>query len=232
MLSDKHSLSKTNAIQSDFDKLALLDADGWNHNNQYHPYLLKQIPPTCKQALEIGCGMGSFSRLLSQKADRVLALDLSPEMIKSAKQRSTEYSNIEYQVADVMAWDFPKEGFECIVSIATLHHLPFESFLQRMKSGLKTNGILMVLDLYQPEGIRDLMLNLLAVPTHLILKLKNTGRLREPREVQEAWAEHGKRDTYLPVSRARGICNDLLPGAVIKKHLLWRYSIVWQKPRE
>jgi 2-polyprenyl-3-methyl-5-hydroxy-6-metoxy-1,4-benzoquinol methylase len=222
---------EADTIRSDFDKLALLDAEGWSHNSHYHTYLLKQIPENCKDALEIGCGTGSFSRLLAQKADRVLALDLSPEMIQLAKQRSAEYPNIDYRIADVMDWDFPKESFDCIASIATLHHLPFASVVKRMKSGLKINGILMILDLYQPESIRDLLINLGAVPVHLILKLKNTGRLRDPKEIREAWAEHGKHDTYLRVSQVRRLCEDLLPEAIINQHLLWRYSIVWQKPK-
>lgn len=220
---------KTNIIQSDFDKLASLDADGWDHNNHYHSFLLEQMPPTYQKVLEIGCGTGSFSRGLSKHADSILALDLSPEMIKLAKQRSAQYSNIEYQVADVMTWDFPERQFDCIVSIATLHHLPLEIVLQKMKSALKTNGVLIVLDLYEAEGVRDLLMNLLAVPVHTILKLKNTGRIQESREVREAWEEHGAHDTYLPIYEVRRLCRDLLPGAIIKKHLLWRYSIVWKK---
>ena len=69
-------------IQADFDKIASLDADSWNHNNHYHAYLLKQIPDNCERALEIGCGTGSFTCRLAAKADEVWALDLSPEMIK------------------------------------------------------------------------------------------------------------------------------------------------------
>lgn len=221
----------TARIQADFDKIASLDADTWNHNNHYHPYLLKQIPENCNTALEIGCGTGSFSRLLAQKANHVIALDLSPAMIKIAKQRSAAYPNISYQIADVLAWDFLKENFDCIVSIATMHHLPLELILQQVKSGLKPNGRLMVLDLFQAEGIRDLLINLWAVPLHLILKLKNNGRLGESKEIQDAWAEHGKYDHYLPVSQVRRVCNELLPGAIIKKHLFWRYSVVWQNQK-
>jgi ubiquinone/menaquinone biosynthesis C-methylase UbiE len=113
-----------NVIRSDFDRLALLDIGGWDHNKQYHNYLLEHMPPNCQTALEIGCGTGSFTRRLSQHADRVLALDLSPEMIKVAKLRSVQYSNIEYQIADVLTWAFPQRQFDCIVSIATLHHFP------------------------------------------------------------------------------------------------------------
>jgi ubiquinone/menaquinone biosynthesis C-methylase UbiE len=216
-------------IQADFDRLARFDSGGWDHNSQYHAYLLKQIPPGCSQALEIGCGTGSFSRLLAGKANEVTALDLSPEMINADRLRSQAYSNITYQTADVLQWDFPKNQFDYIVSIATLHHLPFETIIEKMKSGIKSNGVIMVLDLYAPEGTRDSLANLLAVPLDIVLKLKHTGRLREPRAVQEAWTEHGKHDTYSPISRVRKICDQLLPGAVIKRHLLWRYSIVWKK---
>ena len=222
----------TKLIQADFDKLALFDTDGWDHNRHYHPYLMKHVPSNCRQALEIGCGSGSFARLLSCKAERVLGLDLSSKMIEIARERSVEYSNIEYRVTDVMGWDFPEETFDCIVSIATLHHLPFIRTLQKVKTGLKDNGVLMVLDLYEPEGIRDSLINLLAVPVHTILKLKNTGKLREPKAIWNGWAEHAKHDSYLPVSNIQRICDDLLPGALIKKHLLWRYSIVWQKSIE
>ena len=221
---------ETNIIQSDFDRLALLDEDGWDHNNHYHDFLLNQIPLTCTKALEIGCGTGSFSRQLSAYADHVLALDLSPEMIKLARLRSEQYPNIEYQIADVFAFDFSGEQFDCIVSIATLHHLPLEEILQKLKSTLKPNGILFVLDLYEAEGIRDRVMNMLAMPVHTILKLKHTGRIGEAKEVRAAWSAHGANDTYLPVSEVRRICGNLLPGAIVTKHLLWRYSLVWKNP--
>lgn len=221
---------KTNIIQSDFDRLALLDADGWDHNRHYHSYLVRQIPLRCEYILEIGCGTGSFYRQLSQYAGGIVVLDLSPMMIEVARQRSSSYPNIEYQVADAGTWEFPMEKFDCIVSIATLHHLSLEHSIQKMKFALKANGVIVVLDLYEAEGFGDVMRNLIAVPVHTFLRLKNTGRLWEPEEVREAWTRHSEHDTYFRVSEVRHICQELLPGAVIKKHLLWRYSIVWGKP--
>jgi ubiquinone/menaquinone biosynthesis C-methylase UbiE len=208
----------------------MLDVVGWDHNHHYHGYLLRQIPPHCGNLLEIGCGTGSFSRLVSPHAGSIVAIDLSPVMIETATRRSSAYSNIEFQAADVQTLEFPRERYDCIVSIATLHHLSFMHIVQKMKSALKANGAILVLDLYQPEGVRDALRNILAVPVHAFLKVKHTGRLQEPIEVREAWAEHGKHDTYLRISEVRRTCQELLPGAVIKVHLLWRYSVVWVKP--
>src|SRR5215472_5154771 len=117
----------------------------------------------------------------------------------------------------------------CIAFIATIHHLPLKEMLTKMKSALKTNGTLVVLDLFQGEGLPDVLRSALAVLVSTTLKLIKTGRVRPSRAEQEAWAEHGQRDSYLTLSHIRKICEDILPGAQVRKHLLWRYSIIWKK---
>jgi SAM-dependent methyltransferase len=216
-------------IRSDFDRIALVETESWSHNNHYYGFLLKKIPAACHNLLEIGCGTGSFSRMVAQYVDHVMALDLSPEMIRIAEKRSRNLTNIDYLVADALNWDYPKSKFDCIVSIATFHHLPLKGILNCIKPALKPGGVLLVLDLYTGAGIKDLLLSLVAIPTHIILKLVKTGRLRQPPEVRDAWAEHGKNERYLPLSKVRSVCSELLPGMVLRVHLLWRYSIVWKK---
>jgi ubiquinone/menaquinone biosynthesis C-methylase UbiE len=217
-------------IRSDFDRIALLPDGGWNHNNHYHGFLLRQLPQRCEYALDLGCGTGSFSRLLAERCEQVLALDLSPQMIRIAKERAKADANAEFQVADASTWAFPAERFDCIVSIATLHHLPLGEVLAKMKGALRTGGTLGVLDLVQPEGVSGLLISALAVPVSVALRLFNTGRLRQPRPVRDAWADHGCHDSYLPLAEIRRICVPVLPGARVRNHLLWRYSIVWKKP--
>ena len=217
-------------IRSDFDRIALLSDGGWNHNSHYHGFLLRQLPERCEYALDLGCGTGSFSRLLAEHSERVLALDLSPQMIRIARECARAHANVEFRVADATTWDFPTERFDCIVSIATLHHLPLDEVLIKIKGALRTGGVLGVLDLVQPEGVHGLLTSALAVPVSVALRLFNTGRLRQRRPVREAWAEHGCHDSYLSLAQIRRICVPILPGARVRYHLLWRYSIVWKKP--
>jgi ubiquinone/menaquinone biosynthesis C-methylase UbiE len=216
-------------IQTDFDRIALLSSDGCDHNNHYHQFLLCHMPSPCREALEIGCGTGALTRQLAKRSNRVLALDLSPNMIRAARERSQEFSNIDFQEADVTAWDFPLERFDCIATVATLHHLPTREMFAKMKGALKVGGCLLVLDLFQAEGLIDLMTNALAIPFNVALRLAREGRLRAPREVRDAWSEHGKHDVYLTMEEVREVCREILPGAEVRKHLLWRYSIVWKK---
>jgi len=216
------------AIQRDFDRIAALPSETWDHNSHYHPFLLKHIPASSDaEALEIGCGTGAFSRLLARRFRRVLALDLSPRMIETAKEQSRQYPNIDFQVADAMTFDLPSEHFDCVASIATLHHLPLEQILAKIKPALKADGTLAVLDLFKKEGAADSLIAACALPVSAGLRLIKSGRLREPAEARAAWVEHGRSDVYLSLAQVRRVCASLLPGAQVRKHLLWRYSIVW-----
>jgi SAM-dependent methyltransferase len=216
-------------VQADFDRIALLSQDGWGHNEHYHSFLLKHIPASCKAALDVGCGTGAFSRLLAQRSDQVVALDLSPRMIEIAKARSKPYSNIEFQVADATRWAFPVGVFDCVASITTLHHLSIEETLLKMRGALRVGGTLAILDLYASAGWHDVLAGMVAVVVSLGLRLIKTGRLREPRQMREAWVEHGRNDTYPSLARVHRVCERVLPGAEVRQHLLWRYSIIWRK---
>ena len=219
----------TRTIQADFDRIAPLAGDGWDHNSHYHGFLLRQIPVHCREALDVGCGSGAFSRLLAQRSEQVLALDLSPRMIEIARERSRAYANIDFVVADATAWAFPAARFDCVASIATLHHLPAETTLTRMRDALKPGGTLIVLDLFKGTGLPDVLTSGLAIPVGVALRLIRTGRLRQPREIRAARAEHGRHDSYMTLAQVRRVCQAVLPGARVKKHLLWRYSITWKK---
>ncbi len=78
------SCSAMSTIQEDFDRIALVSPDGATHNDYYHLFLLRQLPSPCVHSLDIGCGTGSFARRLAERSQQVLALDLSPEMIRIA----------------------------------------------------------------------------------------------------------------------------------------------------
>src|ERR1051325_8688953 len=108
-------------VRADFDRIALLSGEEWGHNDLYHDFLARHVPAPCRDALEIGCGTGDFSRLLAQSSERVLALDLSPNMIGLARERSARFPNIAFEVADVLTRELPAETFDCVASIATLH---------------------------------------------------------------------------------------------------------------
>jgi hypothetical protein len=94
---------------------------------------------------------------------------------------------------------------------------------------LRVGGTLAILDLYESAGLVDVLAGMVAIPVSFVLRLIKTGRLSEPRQVRQAWVEHGRNDTYPTLAEVRQVCGRVLPGAEVRKHLLWRYSIIWRK---
>jgi len=217
-------------IEADFDRLALLDDAGWTANNHYHNQLLKHVPRNCEHALEIGCGTGAFARRLAERCRNVLAIDLSAEMIRVARSRSGQFDNLDFELADATTWTFPQSEFDFICSIATLHHLEQRELLVKMRDALKPRGVLAVLDLVQSNGVTERVLDVMALGVSAGLRLMRNGRLQAPPEVRKAWAQHGKHDSYSTLDQVRAMADEILPGASVKRHLLWRYTLVYEKP--
>ena len=216
-------------VEADFDRLALLDDEGWTANNHYHGSLLKYVPENCGLALEIGCGTGAFARELAARCRRVVALDLSAEMIRVARSRSARFDNVEFQLADAMTWSFPQSQFDFICSIATLHHLEQRELFEKMRDALKPGGVLLVLDLVESNGLVERMLDVIGLGVSGSLRLMHNGRLKPPPEVRKAWEQHGKHDHYSTITQMRGLANEILPGSNLKRCLLWRYMLVYRK---
>jgi 2-polyprenyl-3-methyl-5-hydroxy-6-metoxy-1,4-benzoquinol methylase len=190
--------------------------------------LLRHAPAHLGDALDVGCGSGSFARVLASRADHVLGIDLSPRMIEIARQRSLDILNVQFRMQDVMTLNTPA-SFDCIASIATLHHLPLREVLIKLRDLLRPGGVLLVLDLF--EG-RDLIGVLTYVPATFVsasLRRQHHMELLKSREEIAAWSAHGATDVYPRLGEVRSIAAEVLPGARIKRHLLWRYSLIWKK---
>ncbi|HEX8888539.1 MAG TPA: class I SAM-dependent methyltransferase [Pyrinomonadaceae bacterium] len=216
-------------VRADFDRIAL-STEQRGAPDTYHNLLLSHLPLRCESALEIGCGTGIFTRRLAATTKRVTGLDLSPQMLRLAIERSIDYPNIEYLLGDLMQLALPKDAFDCVVSIATLHHLPTEQALTKMKNVLAPGGRLIIHDLVADDGLLDMCRSVVAKPFSVALRFLKTGRLLPPREVRKAWNEHARSDVYLTLSEVKELCAQLLPEARIQRHFLWRYTIVWQRP--
>ena len=218
------------SIEADFDRLALLDDEGWTANNHYHDLLLRIVPAKCENALEIGCGTGAFARQLAGHCEKVVGLDLSAEMIRVARARSSRFENLEFQLADATTWDFSRSHFDFICSIATLHHLDQRQLLPKIKDGLKPGGVLVILDLVESSGLMERMFDVVGLGVSSALRLIHNGRLQPPPEVRKAWEQHGKHDSYSTIKQMRALADEILPGSRVKRQLLWRYTLVYQKP--
>jgi SAM-dependent methyltransferase len=225
------AVSDFDKLRDDFDRIALLpdDGGGIDHNARYHDHLLRHVARDCRLALDIGCGRGAFARQLARRSERVIGIDLSPNMIRAARERSRDSPNVEFDVADVMSYDLGAGRFDCIASMATLHHLPLAELLPRLARALRPGGVLLVLDLRQSRGLVDRVMDCLALRFDVAARLRQDRRGQAAAESRRAWRDHGTTDHYLTLPEVREYCRQSLPGAIVRRHLMWRYSLIWQK---
>jgi 2-polyprenyl-3-methyl-5-hydroxy-6-metoxy-1,4-benzoquinol methylase len=216
-------------IRREFDRIAELSERDVERGGTYDRLLTRFIPDNCDRALEVGCGTGAFTRLLAERAKHVTAIDLSGEMIRIARRRSTDYANIDYTAGELFKTDLPAGQFDCIVTIAVLHHLPAEPALEKLKQALKPEGVLILHDLLTPKGAPDRIADLVRWPVSAAVRFLRTRRVWARREVRRAWAEHCKEERYLTRREVMAMRDRYLPGGYVRFHLLWRYSVVWRK---
>jgi ubiquinone/menaquinone biosynthesis C-methylase UbiE len=73
-------------------------------------------------ALEIGCGPGTWTPLLAERAGRVVALDLSPGMLEQAR-RAVPDERVRFVQGDAAEFD-ADGGFDLVMSVRVLEYVP------------------------------------------------------------------------------------------------------------
>lgn len=104
---------------------------------------------------------------LAKKAKRVIAVDLADKMIEYARFNNAA-ENIEYICGNVLDMDFAG---------ATVHHLPFDRFLEFARDKLRTGGKLIVFDLLKASSRTDFVFWGFAVLLSLVMNLGEKRRL-------------------------------------------------------
>lgn len=218
------------ALSAEFDRLAAIEQLGDpGHSDHYIPWLVRRLPPRIGQAAEVGCGSGALTAALAPITDRLLALDLSPVMLGLARERCARWPNVTLEQADANAWRPAPRSLDAVVSVATLHHLDADVVLPRWAAALRPGGVLLILDVLARPGIRNLPVNAVAALWSGWLRWRRTGRALPDPRIRGAWEEHARFDRLPTLTEARRQVRAHLAGAEVRPHLLWRYSIRWQR---
>jgi len=113
------------------------------------------------RVLDVGCGVGRWSRMLAARGARVTGIDLSPTMVAQASRRASSQGiarNCRFLVQDLAALD-AGEKFDVVLSVTVLQHIlepaALRSALQRMVEHLAVNGTLIVLEAAPNRLIED-----------------------------------------------------------------------------
>jgi 2-polyprenyl-3-methyl-5-hydroxy-6-metoxy-1,4-benzoquinol methylase len=192
----------------------------WNHNIHYHRVILDAVPAGADRALDVGCGEGTLARALKAPVPNVTGIDLDEASIEQARAHP-DSEGIEFVVGDALTYPFPFDTFDVVTAVASVHHMDASEALRRLRDLVAPGGVLAIVGLARSSQLADFPYEI-AAPIATRLHQRRKGLWDHPSPI--VWPPP---ETYAAMRR---LTARLLPGANFRRHVLWRYSIVWRKP--
>jgi len=157
--------------------------------NKIRREICRDVKPG-SSVLDIGCGTGTLSIMLSEHGHQVIGVDLSTKMLSVANSKrpdSTHENNLEFKNVSALELDeeFEDASFDCIVSTLMFSELSDEEqrfVLRQCNRMLKPNGRLILGDEIIPTSLIPQIFSLiiripLLVATYIISQ-NSTKRIR------------------------------------------------------
>ena len=221
-----HDYPTREQVRDDFDRIASAGPGPEGETGAAAlDALLDGLPPV-DTALDLGCGEGALLTRLAARGRRVTGVDLSPRMIAIARERTATFPHVELLTGDFMTLPLAPASFDLVASVATFHHLPLDAVLARAASLVRPGGRLCVVDLFEAEGPRGFLYS-----TRMWLRahVRAARRRHASAALRAAWRAHGMHDRIPRLSEVRHAAR-ALPGATVRVHPLWRWSLEWRRP--
>ena len=114
-----------------------------------------------KTVADLGAGEGTLAQLLAQRAEKVIAVDLSPKMVEFGQSLAIQngLKNLEYRIGDIEEPPIADKSLDLAILSQALHHAEHpQRAVDAAFRILKPGGRLIVLDLlsHQFEEAREL----------------------------------------------------------------------------
>lgn len=106
-------------------------------------------------ALDVATGAGHTAAVFAPHVAKVVASDLTPEMLDQVKKLAAEkgLSNMEPAIADAEKLPFPDATFDLVTCRIAPHHFPsIEKFLSEARRVLKPGGTFALVDNVSPDS--------------------------------------------------------------------------------
>lgn len=110
-----------------WDKAAgLYDFFEYIYNGKVNCELVKAVSKEIEsndRVLECACGTGMISRGIAKKCKELIATDFSDGMLKQAKRKLSQYTNVKVKRANIMQLKAKEESFDKVVAGNVIHLL-------------------------------------------------------------------------------------------------------------
>jgi ubiquinone/menaquinone biosynthesis C-methylase UbiE len=202
-----------------------LPADYWNHNVHYQPLILGAVPAGCRAAIDVGCGDGMLACKLAARCETVTGIDRDAPMIALARDRAQAMPRgfapkVSFVEADFLSHPLTDASFDFACANTALHHMDFAAALAKLARIIRPGGRLAVIGLAREGSAADYVIAAAGIPANTYHKVvRGHGNSGAPiMDADMTWAQ------------VRETARRALPGVRYRRHLLWRYSLRWDKP--
>jgi SAM-dependent methyltransferase len=127
----------------------------YRYQQRKYECLLSMLPQRrYRQVLDIGCGLGAFTRKLAPFVDRVLGTDISAEALAQARRLSVNWPNVAYAHHNVLDSFGDDPSYDLIVLADTLYYIDaltderLKSIVRNVASRLAPGGLILLVNHY------------------------------------------------------------------------------------
>lgn len=158
---------RKHGVERAFDQLYGGAADPWGYTNPHFRYqrlkydkLLAMVPDrSYASALDIGCGIGMFTRALAPHVTEIMGVDIALEALSQARTLSQHLSNIQFDQQDLLTTDTTRkhhtsQKFDLIALVDVLYYLSpltdarLKAVVATVEALLEPNGIVLLANHY------------------------------------------------------------------------------------
>jgi 2-polyprenyl-3-methyl-5-hydroxy-6-metoxy-1,4-benzoquinol methylase len=144
-----------------FEAIHRASSDPWNlatsdYEHRKYQDTLASIPQRrFRRGFEIGCAIGILSRLLAQRVDHLLAVDIEELALTRARSHCAQVSNIEWRRMAVPQ-DWPDGSFDLVVISEVLYYFSWEDIHRiaaKTLASLHRDGIVLLVHWTHPTDL-------------------------------------------------------------------------------
>jgi 2-polyprenyl-3-methyl-5-hydroxy-6-metoxy-1,4-benzoquinol methylase len=113
--------------------------------DRFSRWVAAEIAPFIgRSILEVGCGTGTFTRLMAPAAERLLAIDIDAGFVRAARKAVAAFPAAKVERADVTKSALPQD-FDTVVMLDVLEHIEDDvAMLKRLRTCLAPGGRIVV----------------------------------------------------------------------------------------
>jgi SAM-dependent methyltransferase len=204
----------------------------WNHNEHFHPWILRNLPAGRQVAVDVGCGIGVLAERLAPYFAHVTGIDRNEGMTASARARLRGFPQVSIHRGDFADFSSTARDGEAdlITMVAVLHHMELDDTFARIPSLLAPGGRLLVVGLARPDSLADLAFDAVSGAANPVM-----GMVKHPRpargqqctiDEQPVMPMMDPATTFAQIATA---ARAQLPGSTVRRRLFFRYTLRWDK---